>query len=292
VRAGAIATPATYHAQMIETGRMNRLRVLKRVEFGLYLDGGAAGELLLPARYVPDEAAVGDELDVFIYRDSEDRLIATTETPYAMVGEFALLKVVDVTAQGAFLDWGLPKDLLAPFAEQKPRMELGQSYIVRIYLDDESGRIVASARLDDFLYRESEDEFTAGEPVSILIANRSELGYQAIIDNSHWGLLHHSEVARPLRRGQRRRGFIRRIREDGRIDLCLHLKRGDKIDDVAQMILHALRQGDGFLALTDKSSPADIRARFDISKQLYKQAAGALYRQRAITIDSDGIRLR
>lgn len=276
---------------MIETGQMNRLKVIKQVDFGIYLDGGEAGEILMPGRYVPSPCLVGDELDVFIYRDSEDRLIATTEMPYAMVGEFALLKVVDVTAQGAFLNWGLPKDLLAPFSEQKPRMEAEKSYVVRIYLDEDSDRIVASARLDDFLYRESENEFTAGEAVSLFVANRSELGYQIIVDNTHWGLLHHSEAARPLRRGQHLDGFIRNIRQDGRIDICLHIKASEKTGDVAQMVVRGLRKNDGFIAVTDKSSPDEIFEHFGISKKMYKKAIGALYKKKVIAIESDGIRL-
>jgi predicted RNA-binding protein (virulence factor B family) len=280
-----------YASQMIETGRMNHLRVVKHVDFGIYLDGGEAGEILMPSRYVPSPCLVGDELDVFIYRDSEDRLIATTERPYAMAGEFGLLKVVDVTALGAFLNWGLPKDLLVPFSEQKPRMEIGKSYVVRIYLDEDSDRIVASSRIDDFLHRESEDEFQAGEAVSLLISNKSDLGYQVIVDNSHWGLLHHSEAARPLRRGQHLDGFIRQIREDGRIDICLHIKASEKTDDITRMIMRGLRKNDGFIAVSDKSSPDDIFEHFGVSKKMYKKALGALYKKKIIAIETDGIRL-
>jgi len=276
---------------MIETGRLNMLKVVKQVDFGVYLDGGEAGEILMPSRYVPTQCQVGDTLETFIYRDSDDRLIATTERPYAMVGEFALLKTVDVTPTGAFLNWGLPKDLLVPFSEQKPRMEQGKSYIVRIYLDEESDRIVGSARLDDFLYRESEDEFSIGEAVSLLIANKSELGYQVIIDNTHWGLLHHSEAARPLRRGQHLTGYVKHIREDHRIDLCLHMKASEKTDDIAQVIIRELRKNNGFISVTDKSSPDDIQQHFGISKKMYKKAVGALYKKKVIAMTADGIGL-
>jgi len=276
---------------MIQTGRINSLNVIKQVDFGIYLDGGEAGEILMPSRYVPAQCKVGDMLDVFIYRDSDDRLIATTERPYAMVGEFALLKVVDETPAGAFLNWGLPKDLLVPFSEQKPRMEQGKSYIVRIYLDEESDRIVGSTRLDDFLYRESDDEFAIGEAVSMLITNKSELGYQVIIDNTHWGLLHHSEAARPLRRGQRLTGYVKNIRDDHRIDLCLHLQASEKTGDVAQMIMRDLKKHNGFLPITDKSDPEEIRLHFGISKKMYKKAIGALYKRKEITIATDGIHL-
>jgi len=169
--------------RVAELGKMNRLRVVKEVDFGLYLDGGALdedglGEILLPGRYVPKGCKPGDDIEVFIYRDSEDRIIATTERPYVMVGEFACLKVVSVTQTGAFMDWGLPKDLLVPFSEQVHRMEEGKRYVVAIYVDEESHRIVASARLNDFLYDESEDEFEEGEEVDMFIANRTELGIQ------------------------------------------------------------------------------------------------------------------
>ena len=276
---------------MVKTGRINRLTVVKQVNFGVYLDGGDDGEILMPMRYVPKPCPVGASIEAFIYRDSDDRLIATTERPYAMVGEFALLNVVDITPAGAFLNWGLPKDLLVPFAEQKPRMEVGKSYIVRVYLDESSDRIVGSARLDDFLYRESDNEFSSGEAVSLLIANKSELGYQAIIDNTHWGLLHHSEAARPLRRGQRLMGYVKHIREDHRIDLCLHLQASGKTDDVARMIMAALEKSNGFLPVNDNSAPDDIRNRFGISKKMYKKAIGALYKQRMITITEEGIHL-
>ena len=276
---------------MAEMGRRNRLKVVKEVDFGLYLDGGEFGEVLLPARYVPKGCAVGDILDVFVYRDSEDRPIATTEKPYGLVGEFACLKVVAVNRTGAFLDWGLLKDLLVPFDEQKPRMEVGKYYVVRLYIDEPSNRIVASARLDDFLERVDDGDFEEGQQVELFIANRSELGYQVIINNSHWGLLHHQEVATPLRRGEKVTGFIRRIREDGLLDACLHLQASYKTGDAAQIILDRLRQRGGFITATDNSAPADIEALFGISKNMFKKAIGALYKQRKIVIESEGIRL-
>ena len=276
---------------MTEIGRLNRLKVVKMLDFGAYLDGGKLGEILMPIRYLPVACEIGDELEVFIYRDSEDRLIATTEQPLAMVGEFALLKVVAVNKMGAFLDWGLMKDLLVPFGEQKPRMEEGKSYVVRIYIDEESDRIVGSARLDDFLYRESEGELEAGEAVTIFISNKSDLGYQVIVNNTYWGLLHNNEVAVPPRRGQRMSAFIKNIRDDGRIDICLHLKASDKTDDASQLIITALRKNDGFITITDKSSPEEIQQQFGISKKMYKKAVGALYKKKQIAIESDGIRL-
>lgn len=276
---------------MVETGKLNKLKVVKEVEFGLYLDGGRQGEILLPVRYVPKGCVPGDEIEVFIYRDSEDRIIATTEKPYIMVGEFACLKVVSTNAIGAFLDWGLPKDLLVPFAEQKPRMETGKRYVVRAYIDDASDRIVASARLDDFLYDDSEGDFEAGEEVNLFVANKSDLGYKIIINNSHWGLLHYHEVVRPLKRGEQLKGFIKQIREDGKIDLTLHKRGRDKTDDAADIVLKVLRREGGFIAVSDKSPPNVITAQFGLSKAMYKKAIGMLYKRRIIALADEGIRL-
>ena len=276
---------------MIEIGKVNSLKVVKEVDFGLYLDGDAMGEILLPIRYVPRDAVIGDELDVFIYRDSEDRIIATTERPYAVVGEFACLKVVSVSRAGAFLDWGLSKDLLVPYAEQKPKMEEGKRYVVGIYLDDTSNRIVASARLDDMLYDESEDDFEEGEAVSLFVANKTELGYKMIVNNSHWGLLHFSEAVRDLKRGEKLQGYIQHIREDGKIDLCLHQLPSEKTDDVSDIIMKQLRKESGYLPVTDKSDPEEIKVLFGVSKSRFKKAIGALYKKKIITLEDDGIHL-
>ena len=276
---------------MVEIGKLNRLKVVKEVDFGLYLDGGSQGEILLPIRYVPKDCNVGDEIEVFIYRDSEDRIIATTEKPYVMVGEFACLKVVSVSHTGAFLDWGLPKDLLVPFSEQIHKMEEGKRYVVGVYLDEASDRIAASAKLDDCLYRESEDDFELGEEVDLFVSNKTDLGYQVIINNSHFGLLHNHEVVHPLKRGEKIRGFIKNIREDGRIDVTLHMKGHEKIDDGAQVVLKVLKAEGGFVGVTDKSPPALIDAMFGISKGMFKKAIGSLYKRKVITLEDDGIRL-
>jgi predicted RNA-binding protein (virulence factor B family) len=276
---------------MVETGKLNRLKVVKEVDFGLYLDGGDKGEILLPVRYVPENCAVGDDIEVFIYRDSEDRIIATTEKPYVMVGGFACLKVVSVTGNGAFLDWGLPKDLLAPFSEMEHKMEEDKRYVVGVYVDEHTDRIVASARLDDFLYDESEDEFKVGEEVDLFVANKSDLGYKMIVNDSHWGLLHYQEVIRDLKRGEKLPGFIKNIREDGKIDLCLRMLPSEKTGDVSDMILKLLRKEGDFITLTDKSPPEEIRAQFGVSKGNFKKAVGALYKKRIITIEEGGIRL-
>jgi len=285
---------------MVEMGKMNRLTVVKEVDFGLYLDGGPVdeeqpdgrkNEILLPVRYVPRGCAIGDEIDVFIYRDSEDRIIATTEKPYVMVGDFACLKVKQVNKSGAFLDWGLPKDLLVPFDEMEHRMEEGKRYVVGAYLDEDTDRIVASARLDALLYDESEDDFEVGEAVDLFVANKSELGYKLIVNTSHWGLLHNHEVVRPLKRGEHLKGFIKNIRPDGRIDIALHKRARDKTDDAVDVVMKVLKSEGGFLALNDKSPPVVIMKMFGLSKGMYKKAVGSLYKRKMISLENDGIRL-
>lgn len=281
---------------MPEMGRINRLRVLRQVDFGVYLDGGDAsaggrGEILMPARYVPKGCKPGDDVEVFIYRDSEDRIIATTEKPYVMVGDFACLKCVALTHAGAFMDWGLPKDLLVPFDEMQHRMEVGKRYVVGVYLDEETDRIVASSRLDALLYDESEGDFEEGEEVQLFVANKSELGYKVIVNTSHWGLLHNHEVVRPLKRGERLGGFIKNIREDGRIDIALHRRGRDKTDEAAERILDALGEHGGFLPLGDKSPPEEIHGLVGLSKAMFKKAAGSLYKRRLLAIEDGGIRL-
>ena len=272
-------------------GRINKLRVIKEVDFGVYLDGGTLGEVLLPKRYLPEGCKVDDEIDVFLYHDSEDRVIATTETPYAMVGECAYLKCVATNKAGAFLDWGLLKDLLVPFNQQKPPMEEGKSYVVHLYIDDQSGRIAASAKLDRFLFQDSDEDFEVGEEVSLLNANVTDLGHKVIINHTHWGLLHKQEVSRPLKRGERFTGFIKQIREDGKIDVSMHTNTRHKLDDTAELILKALRKHDNFLPLTDKSHPDDIFDTLGISKGLFKKSIGTLYKQKIIRLESDGIHL-
>ena len=275
---------------MAAIGQINELQVVKTVDFGIYLDGGIHGEILMPKRYVPENCQPGDELSVFIYLDSEDRLVATNETPKAMVGDFALLQVISVTNIGAFLDWGLPKDLLVPFREQQQRMESGNSYLVYVYLDDESQRIVATSRLDKCLNNIPVD-YEVGEEVDLIIANQTDLGYKAIIDNSHWGIIYRNEVFQNLKTGQKMKGYIKTIREDEKIDLSLQKEGYEKIDDISQGILNKLAANNNFLPLNDKSDPELIKKTFQISKKNFKKAIGALYKQRIISIEEDGIKL-
>ncbi len=273
---------------MTDIGKYNTLGVMRKLDFGFYLDGKEAGDILLPLRYAPENLKVGDQLEVFIYFDSEDRIIATTEKPYARVGQFAFLKVVSVNSVGAFLDWGLPKDLLVPFREQKQTMEEGKSYIVFIYIDTESNRIAASAKLEQFLNLEPAT-YKEGDEVDLLILTQTDLGYKAVINGLHEGILYENEVFQPVKKGQRLKGYVRKVREDGKIDLRL-LKDGyNKVDDLAEKILEILQKKDGFIPVTDKSPAEQIYNLFGMSKKTYKKAAGALFKAKRISIGEKGI---
>ncbi len=269
---------------------MNVLPVLRSSDFGLFLDGGELGDILLPKRYAADSLKPGDTVEVFIMLDSEDRLTATTLKPFAMVDEFACLRVVSVTGVGAFLDWGLPKDLLVPFREQKTKMREGQFQVVRIYLDRVSGRLAATAKLDKFLDK-SEANFDPGEKVELLVCAKTDLGYKVIVNGSHWGLVFSNEVFQPLERGQRLDGFVKQLREDGKIDLCLQKPGYEKVTNLTDVILNHLKGQGGFMPITGKSSPEEIRALFGVSKKTYKQAIGALYKKRRIEFVDEGTKL-
>lgn len=276
---------------MIAIGKYNTLRVVKDLDFGLYLDGGSAGELLLPARYVPKNAKPGDKLEVFIYHDNEGRLICTTLQPHAIVGEFAWMRVKSVSNAGAFLDWGLMKDLLVPHREQKAPMEEGRWYLVYVYLDQASQRIVASARVNKFLDNVP-PLYERNQEVELLVADSTDIGYKVIIDNLHWGLLYKSEVFSPLSKGEKVKGYIKEIREDDKIDVSLYAPGYDKIDGIAEKILETLKQNGEFLAVHDKSDAAEISALFGCSKKSFKKAVGSLYKRQLITLENAGIRLR
>jgi uncharacterized protein len=275
---------------MAEIGVINQLRVVKELDFGIYLDGGDHGEILMPKRYVPEDCKIDDVIDAFIYRDSEDRIIATTERPLAMIGEFAFLKVVSVSTIGAFLDWGLPKDILVPYREQKHGMDVGKKYIVRVYLDHDSERVVASTKIDRFLDN-LPPEFEEGQEVDLLVVSKTDIGYKAIINNSHSGILYQNEVFQTIKQGQRIKGYIKKVREDEKIDLCLEKPGYEKLDKLAETILRELKDNEGFIALTDKSDPEKIYKQYGASKKSFKKAVGALYKQRLILIEEFGIRL-
>ncbi len=276
---------------MLQIGKLNTLKIVKEVDFGLYLDGGEEyGEILLPKRYVPEKFEIEDNLEVFIYRDSEDRIIATTETPIAMVGDFALMEVASVNDFGAFLEWGLQKELLVPFREQKNDMEKGKSYVVYVYLDDETKRIAASSKLNKFLDNVP-SEYEPNQEVEVFIASKTDLGYNAIINDLHWGMLYENEVFKALERGQKIKAFIKKVREDEKIDLYLHKSGYDKVDVLTKKILEMLEEEGGFLEINDKTPSTIIYEVFGESKKTFKKALGTLYKKRLIDIEKRGIKL-
>lgn len=273
-------------------GRMNVLRASTRHASGMYLDAGELGEVLLPQRYVPDTLATGGEIEVFLMNDSEDRLVATTDMPIAMAGEFAPLTVVETTRIGAFLDWGMPKDLLLPFGEQAQRVAEGDEVVVYVNLDSVSGRLYASSKLNKFVANSAPPGISEGKAVSLLIAERTDIGYKAIVDSHYWGLLHASSVAAvPFAIGEKRNGYISRITEDRLVDVTFTVPGYGKVTGAAELLAKALKEAeDGFLPLHDKSSPEQVRDTLGMSKKVFKLAISTLYRSRKISLEADGIR--
>ena len=280
----------------VKVGRMNVLEVVKRLPFGAYLSPGSnkkgfdREEILLPKRYEPEDCKVGDLLKVFIYFDSEDRIIATNETPLAQVDECAYLKVVDVNKVGAFLDMGLMKDLFVPFAEQETRMQLGESYVVYVYLDEYSGRMMASSKLDKFLL-ETSHYHKEGQEVDLLIYAETDLGYKAVMGTNYLGLLYTNEIFQPLKLGDRVTGYIKGVRSDKKIDLTLQLPSEKTRSDLANQIIEYIKEQGGSALITDKSPPEIIYQQFKVSKKTYKKALGALYKRKMILIEKDKISL-
>lgn len=275
---------------MAEIGAFNKLQVVKQVDFGVYVDGGDLDTILLPKRYVPEGCQMGDWIDVFLYFDSEDMLIATTETPRVQVGDCEMLKVVDINSAGAFMDWGLPKDLLVPYNEQQKPMEVGYSYVVHVFYDQNSDRIAASTKLSHHL-----DEETVWlkprQAVNLLIAGRTELGYKAVIDNKYLGLIFRADAYRPLKIGERLPGFVKAIRADGKIDLLISQASLQGDHDLGEQIIRHLQEVGGESNLSDKSDPEAIYRTFKVSKKKYKQALGSLYKSHRILIESGKIKL-
>ncbi len=274
---------------MIGIGYIHELDVVKAVPFGFYLDAHELGEVLLPTKNSPPDLEIGDTVDVFLYLDSEGRPVATNQAPKALAGEFAYLKVIDISAVGAFLDWGLDKDLLVPFAEQHRPMEVGSFYLVHVFVGID-GRIIASSKIDKFLDDEKPHDFKPQQTVDLIIANSTDLGYKAIINHSHWGVLYKNEVFQRLSFGQYKKGFIKYIRPDGKIDLSLQGGKQTR-DKHSKIILEHLKKNQGFAAVHDKSDPKLISELFGMSKGAFKKTIGGLYKQRIISIDKDGIRL-
>lgn len=275
---------------MIEIGKYNLLTILRSSEPGVYLIDEEGNEVLLPNKYVPESYRKGDEIRVFVYKDSEDRPIATTLDPKGQDGDFAYLKVKAINNIGAFLDWGLEKDLLVPFKEQGSRMDTGQGYLVYIRLDPDTERMVASERIERYTSKDV-DELEEEEAVQLLIGGRSELGIKAIVNNRFLGLLYQNEVFRELEPGEEITGYIKKIREDGKIDLRLEQKGYSSIEPNADKILDHLKFNGGHLDLTDKSSPEEIKERLQMSKKVFKKAIGALYKEKHIRIEEDGVYL-
>ena len=272
-------------------GERANLRIVREQPFGIYLDGGDLGEILLPRREMPAKWQIGETVDVFIHHDSEDRIVATMKEPLAKPGQFAYLRAVAVTGVGAFLDWGLPKDILLPFREQKERMEVGKSYVVFVRIDEESGRIVATRRLSRYL-DQTPAPYHEGDEVDLLIYGKTDLGYKAIIEGKHTGLLFGNEVFRKVHAGERTRGYVALVRPDGKIDLTLQPSGRARVTDLGARIMAGLESRGGYWELSDKSPAEHIYKELGVSKRTFKQAAGALFRQKKIWIEDEGLRKR
>lgn len=275
----------------LSLGKMNTLKVLRKVDFGLYLEGGPTGDILLPTRYVPKGTKIGDELEVFLYLDQEERPIATTQRPKAMVGDFACLTVAWTNEHGAFLDWGLMKDVFCPFREQKMRMEKGRSYVVYIHIDEESYRIVATAKVERWLSKDM-PHYKPNEEVEILVWQKTDLGFKVIVDNKFQGLVYSSQVFRELHTGDRLKAYVSTVRPDGKLDISIQKTGYEQSLDFAERLYEYLFRHDGYCPFTDKSPAEDIYAEFQVSKKVFKKAVGDLYKRRMITLAPDGIELK
>lgn len=275
---------------MVEVGKYNTLKIVKEVDFGVYLAGDNGQEILLPTRYVPKGVKPGDEVEVFIYHDNEGRIIATTAHPKAIVGQFKFMQVKSVSNIGAFLEWGLMKDLLVPFREQKMPMREGKWYLVYVRIDNITGRIMATARIDKYV-NNIPPEYEHNQEVDLLIADETEIGYRVIINNLHWGMVYRNEVFRRLEKGEELKGYIKEVREDEKIDVSLSPLGYQKVEGIAGTILESLKAQGGYLPVHDKSEPDVIYSLFRCSKKAFKQALGALYKQHLITLEKEGIRL-
>jgi predicted RNA-binding protein (virulence factor B family) len=276
---------------MINIGRINQLEVIKEADFGWFLDGEDYGSILLSKKHAPEDIAIGNTVDVFIYFDADNQVVATTDRPIAQVGEWGLMKVEGINSVGAFASWGIKeKDLLIPFSEQRGRLSEGQTILVYVYTDKASGRIVGTTKFNKLLDK-TPARYKQNEQVDLLIAERSELGFKAIVNGEHWGMIFPSDVIGKLFVGKKLKGFIKQIREDGKIDLSLQKIGVAKMDDLSEKILSLLEKKGGFLPLSDKSTPEAIFAAFKTSKGTFKKSIGGLYKQGKIRIEKDGIYL-
>lgn len=276
---------------MIKVGQVNELEVVKIEDFGLFLDADDYGTVMLPKRQAPEGLQIGQRVEVFLFFDSERQLTATRETPIAQVGEFGLMPVVGVNNTGAFVDWGIEKkDLLIPFSEQRARFNEGQKILVYVYTDKASGRIVGTTKFNKIL-DQTPANYTRNQQVELIIAERSDLGFKAIINGAHWGMIFPSEVFGKLFIGKRVKGFIKNVRDDGKIDLSLQKIGVAKMDDMSEKIVDLLKKKEGFLPLNDKSTPDAIFSVFRTSKGTFKKSIGVLYKKGIIVIEKEGIRL-
>ena len=276
----------------IQLGKFNTLEIVKEVDFGQYLNGGDLGEILLPKRYIDPSLRVGDVINVFLYLDSEERLVATTETPLVQVGQFAYLEVAWTNQYGAFLNWGLMKDLFVPFAEQREKMQKGKKYVIYAYIDDASYRIVASSKLDSFIQDPEPDSLSLNESVELIVWDRTDLGYKVIINNLYGGLIYNNEIFQSVEIGLQLTGFIKQVRPDGKIDVSLQRSGMENIVEFADVLLQKLSESEkGFLPFHDKSNAEDIYDAFKVSKKTFKKGIGDLYRKRLITLLPNGIQL-
>jgi len=272
---------------MVQVANYNKLKVVKEVDFGVYLDGGDGVEILLPKRFVPTGLKIDDEIEVFIYHDNDGRLTATTQKPYGVVGDIIGLKVRDVTHQGAFLDWGIMKDIFVPISQQEVRMQVGQTYLVMIYIDAQTGRAAATAKFSKLI---SNHDLTiqVNDAVDLTVYQKTDLGYKVIINNKHLGLLHENEVFQELADGERLKGFIKTIRPDNKIDVVAGQRGYKKVEDAEEKILRLLKENNNYLPYSDKSAPDDIYNFFEMSKKTFKMTLGALYKQKKITLTQTG----
>ncbi len=276
---------------MVEIGKYTELEIEKIIQQGAYLlTGDESPSILLPTRYIPENAQIGDLVKVFIYRDSEDKIIATTDKPLVIVGEFAYLKVKSQSNFGAFLDWGLMKDLLVPFSEQKEKMNIGQSYLVGLYVDKLTNRIVGTQHINKYL-RDNEITINEGDEVDILICDETDLGYKVIVNQKYWGMIYKNQIFSDIDTGKRINAWVKQIREDGKIDVTLQQPGFKEVLSAEDKILKLLEQQNGYSDLNDDSKPDEIYTELQISKKVFKKAIGKLFREKKIMISENGIQL-
>ena len=275
---------------MIQIGRFNNLTINRLSPHGLYVGNGTI-EILLPNKYIPSDYELGDHIEVFVFKDSEDRLTATTLAPYAQVGEFAFLAVRDLNSSGAFLDWGLEKDLFVPFKEQNDRMVKGKAYIVRLYLDNVTERIVATSKINKFTENHLDIDVNEGDTVEIMIYKYTDLGVKVIVNHKYWGQLYQNEIFKNLRIGEKMTAQVKKVREDGKLDLSLQQNGMAIVSEIQTLIMDKLTENDGFLPYNDDSSPEDIYRYFNVSKKVFKKTIGTLFKEKKIIIADSGIRL-